>query len=358
MKGWVRLQVGSFSLENQWSVEPGSIAVFFGPSGSGKTLTLRAIAGLIHPKEGRIEVDSRVVYDHATAVWTPPHQRRVGYLPQDYLLFPHLNVAGNVAYGLDGMSKAGREERVAALVAQLRLEGMEHRRVWELSGGQKQRVALARALAPRPAALLLDEPFSALDMELRRSLRSELRKLLRESQIPIILVTHDREEALALGDTVQVMEGGRTIAQGNPVSVLGQPPTSLVARLVGVENLYQGLVTSLSPHNGTMVCRVNDTDVEVSLASVSVGDALTLGLRSRDVILATQRPSGLSARNIMEGIVTGLEARSPGVHVEVQCNGLVVRSQVTQEAAEELGIALGKTVWVIAKASSFFLVAP
>ncbi len=358
MKGWVRLQVGGFTLENQWSVEPGSIAVFFGPSGSGKTLTLRAIAGLVYPKEGRIEVDGSLVYDHDTGAWTPPHLRRVGYLPQDYLLFPHLDVAGNVAYGLEGMSRAERQERVAALAAQLRLEGMERRRVWELSGGQKQRVALARALAPRPAALLLDEPFSALDMELRRSLRGELRKLLRDSHIPIILVTHDREEALALGDTVQVMDAGRTVAQGDPVTVLGQPPTSLVARLVGVENLYQSRVTSLSPRNGTMVCSVNDTSIEVSIADVSVGDALTLGLRSRDVILATQRPAGLSARNIMEGVVVGLEARSPGVHVEVQCKGLTVRSQVTQEAAEEMGLALDKTIWVIVKAASFFLVAP
>ena len=203
-QGWVVCRLGNFELNTNWSIEPGEVQVLFGPSGAGKTTTLRTIAGLLRPQEGHIEIGGRVIYDHSYRQWVPPHKRRVGYLTQQANLFPHINVRKNIAYGLRGQPRDLAKERVRDLVSVFHLEGMEDRRPSELSGGQIQRVALARALAPGPDLLLLDEPFASVDLELRRILRAELRSMLARSPIPVILVTHDREEALSLADSVQV----------------------------------------------------------------------------------------------------------------------------------------------------------
>ena len=231
--GWVRCELTNFTLETEWEAGPGEVLVLYGPSGAGKTTTLRAIAGLVRPREGHIEVGGRAVYDGEAKVWVAPHQRNVGYLTQQYNLFPHLTVGGNIRYGLSRQAAPEQRARVESLVGALQLEGMEGRRTWELSGGQQQRVALARALATNPAALLLDEPFSSLDAELRRAIRGEIRAILAQTNIPVILVTHDREEALALGDTVQVIDEGKTLDRGEPLRMLGQPGQGRVARLVG-----------------------------------------------------------------------------------------------------------------------------
>jgi molybdate transport system ATP-binding protein len=354
-RGWLRLQLGAFRLENEWDVEPGSVLVLFGPSGSGKTMTLRAIAGLAGPQDGRIEVGGQVVYDHATGAWLPPHLRRVGYLPQDYLLFPHLDVAANIAYGIHSLDAASRARRVSELVEALQLGGLERRRVWELSGGQRQRAALARAMAPRPAVLLLDEPFSALDMELRRAVRGELRAVLKTARVPVVLVTHDREEALALGDAVQVMEQGRTIARGEPLRVLGHPPQARVARLVGVENLLRLTVRTVDPQAGVTVCEGSGTSLEIPLVSARVGEEITVGIRADDVILASEEPRGLSARNRLPGRVAAVEPWGAGYEVTLDC-GFPLRCHVTEGALQELGITTGKAVWAVVKASSCFVV--
>ena len=232
-KGWIICRVGDFTLETEFEVNPGQVLVLFGPSGAGKTTTLRSIAGLLRPQQGQIQLSGRLVYDSASDVWVPPHLRRVGYLTQEHNLFPHLRVADNIAYGLSIRRSALARSRVQELLETFQLGGLEHRYPWELSGGQQQRVALARALAPEPQALLLDEPFASLDSELRRTLQGELRAILSRSNLPAILVTHDREEALALGDAVQVIAEGRTLSKGEPLEVLGQPSQGRVARLVG-----------------------------------------------------------------------------------------------------------------------------
>ena len=169
--GWVHCRVGSFDLQAEWEVAPGEVLVLFGPSGAGKTTVLRAIAGLLRPLQGRVEVGGRVVYDGEADVWVPAHRRRVAYVTQQYHLFPHLRVDANIAYGLARRDSNESRSLVKDLIKSLQLDGLEQRYPWELSGGQQQRVALARALAIRPAMLLLDEPFAALDIELRRSVR-------------------------------------------------------------------------------------------------------------------------------------------------------------------------------------------
>ena len=355
-RGWVRHRVGTFSLDVSWDVEAGTVTVLYGPSGAGKSLTLRAIAGLVRPDEGRIELDSAVVFDHDSGLWTPPHRRSVGLMPQEYGLFPHLTVAANIAYGAhDTDSRA----RAAELTRTLDLEELQDRRVWELSGGQRQRVALARALATQPRVLLLDEPFAALDSELRRAVRQEIRQILTGSHVPVILVTHDAEEALALADHVQIIDNGRIVAQGDPVKTLRQPAAPRIARLAGVENLLQMRVARLQPEDGAMLCETLDDSpltLETPLAEAHEGDVVTVGIRSSDVILASSEPQGLSARNIFAGTVTSIEPRSPGHDVTVDCGaGLALVSHVTRHAITQLGIHEGAQMWAVVKASSCFL---
>jgi len=197
--------------------------VLFGPSGSGKTTVLRCLAGLERPTSGRILFAGETWFDADAGIHASPQVRKIGYLCQDYALFPHLTVQENIAYGLRGGDRGERDAVMRELICLLQLDGLEARRPAQLSGGQQQRVALARALARRPRLLLLDEPLSALDAPTREHVRGALRRLLRSQGIPAICVTHDRDEALALADEVAVMERGRVREIGLPERVLFQP---------------------------------------------------------------------------------------------------------------------------------------
>ena len=293
VRGQFSVSVGGFSVELAFAVDAGRVLVLFGPSGAGKTTALRTIAGLVRPESGRIDIAGRTVFadnDDEPPCWEPPHRRGVGYVTQQNHLFPHLTVAQNIAYGLPDRRGDSAHRRVSHLIDRLQLAGLEDRRVSQLSGGQQQRTALARALAPSPDLLLLDEPFSSLDMELRRSLGAELRAAIRELDVPVIMVTHSREEALALGDTVQIIDAGRVVAEGPPLHVLEQPGQGRVARLVGVENLLRMQVAARLPQDGTMVCEAGERALETPLADgCAVGDAVTVGIRASDIILAAGR---------------------------------------------------------------------
>ena len=357
-RGWVRHGIGSFELDVAWDVEAGTVTALYGPSGAGKSLTLRAIAGLVRPDEGRIELDGSVVFDGAAGLWTPPHHRRVGFMPQEYGLFPHLTVAGNIAYGAHGPES---QARAVELTRSLDLQEFKDRRVWELSGGQRQRVALARALATNPRVLLLDEPFAALDTDLRRAVRQEIRQVLTASQSPVILVTHDAEEALALADHVQIIDDGRIVAEGDPVTTLQQPAAPRIARLAGVENVLRMRVASLQPEDGAMICQTlgeSPQTLETPLAEANEGDEVTIGIRASDVILASTAPAGLSARNILEGTVVSVAPRSPGYDISVDCgSGLLLLSHITRHAVTQLGVSDGAKIWAVIKASNCFLMA-
>jgi molybdate transport system ATP-binding protein len=235
-----------FTLEVAWSAGDG-VAVLFGPSGAGKTLTLQCLAGLIRPDAGRIVVDDRVLFDSAAGVDLPPQHRRVGYVFQGYALFPHLTVGQNVAFGLRDRPRAERQARAAEVMERLGLGGLEHRRPGELSGGQRQRVALGRALAIDPALLLLDEPLSALDAPLRRSLRDELRTILSGWGTSAVLVTHDFTEAYQLADRIVIYDGGRVIQSAPRAELLWQPASEAVARIMGLRNVLHGTVVKAMP---------------------------------------------------------------------------------------------------------------
>jgi molybdate transport system ATP-binding protein len=237
---------GAFRLRAAVEVERGRTLVLFGASGAGKSLLLRTIAG-IHPAQGHISLDGEALLDSTRGVAVPPQRRRLGYVPQSYALFPHLTVAQNVAFGLRGRPQRERRRRVDELLDQLELDGLAGRRPAQLSGGQQQRVALARALATDPAALLLDEPFAALDAPLRRVLRRELQTLRHRFGFAVLLVTHDLGDACALGDRIAVVAGGEIVQVGSPEEVLTRPATPLVARLTGLRNVFPARVVRVLP---------------------------------------------------------------------------------------------------------------
>ncbi|MEX2375314.1 MAG: ABC transporter ATP-binding protein [Dehalococcoidia bacterium] len=235
------LRLGAFTYEAEFRAD-GEIVVLYGHSGAGKSLTLQMIAGLMTPQEGRISVNGRLVFDSASGVNVPPQGRQVGYVVQELALFPHLSVIENVTFGLRG---ANRLMRGQAILDALGLNGYEDRRPSTLSGGQRQRVALARALSRDVPVLLFDEPFSALDDSLRRTMRSELLRLKQELGLTILFVTHDLREAHLLADRLIVFDGGRILQDGLREEVFRRPTSRRVGELTGVANLLAAHVTAV-----------------------------------------------------------------------------------------------------------------
>jgi molybdate transport system ATP-binding protein len=236
-------RLGNFHLRPRLEAEE-ELVVLLGPSGSGKSLTLRAIAGLLRPDSGRIELPAGVVFDSATGLDLPPQVRNVGYVVQDLALFPHLTVAENMAFALNRWSRSARRERVEELVTLLGLEGLEARLPGQISGGQQQRVALGRALAARPRVLLLDEPFTALDAPIRNALRREVSKLRRHLGLLALFVTHDLQEAYALADRIAIYDGGAVLQSGSRDEVFRSPASIRVAQLLEARNIFEGTVVS------------------------------------------------------------------------------------------------------------------
>jgi molybdate transport system ATP-binding protein len=328
------------------------VTVLFGPSGSGKTTVLRCLAGLDRPDRGTIRFGSEVWFDSAQNRFVPPQQRGVGLVLQDHALFPHLTVARNLGYGLFRLPRGEREARVAEVARLAGLAGLLTRRPRELSGGERQRVALGRALAPRPRLLLLDEPLSALDAPAREELRGELRRLLRASGVPALVVTHDRVEALALGDRLAVLAEG-AIRQVGPVGEVFQAPADLaVARVVGTENVLAAHV--LSRDQGLVTLEVGSA----RLVAVDPGGALEEAfacIRAEEVVLEEAPGAPSSARNLLAGTVAALLPEGATVRVTLDC-GFRLVALVTRRSAEELGLAAGRRVAALVKAPAVRLV--
>jgi thiamine transport system ATP-binding protein len=264
------------------SIDDGEFFTLVGPSGCGKTTTLRLVAGFEAPTAGRITFDGRDV----AAV--PPEARGVGVVFQNYALFPHMTVAENVAYGLRFSEPPGgvsRDERVDDLLALVDLSGFGDRDPTELSGGQKQRVALARALAPGPRVLLLDEPMSALDAQLRERLRGQVRAIQRELGVTTLYVTHDQEEALAVSDRVAVLNGGRVEQVGAPREIYRRPTTPFVASFVGDNNLFEGRVVGDETEAGPITVEVAGREFRVVADDPPprVGSEVTFAVRPESV---------------------------------------------------------------------------
>jgi molybdate transport system ATP-binding protein len=321
------------------------VTVLFGPSGSGKTTLLRLLAGLDRPDDGAIRFRDGTWYDGGRGICLPPQQRRAVFLFQDCALFPHLTVAANVEY-------AARRETARRLMGVFGLAELADRFPRELSGGQQQRVAVARALAAEPALLLLDEPLSSLDAAARARIRQDLRRMLLSGGVPSIVVTHDRMEAVALGDWMAVMVDGR-IRQAGPVEdVFRHPADAQVAESVGVENVLPAQI--VSHHSGLLT-------VEVGTAQLQCVDSGETGpvvacIRAEDVALTRDSPQDSSVRNRLPGRVLSVIPEGPLARVEMDC-GVPLVAVITAQSVDELQLKPGDDVCAVVKTTAVHLTA-
>ena len=335
-----------------YRLQQATALVLFGPSGSGKTTVLRSIAGLEWPEQGTIRFISRIWLDTRSKIRISPQERQIGYMPQEYALFPTYSVVGNIAYGLDALSASDRKRRVDEMVDLFQLRGLEAAKPQELSGGQQQRVALARAVAPRPQLLLLDEPLSALDLPTRLQLRGELRRLLKHLALPSMIVTHDWAEALTLGDVVAVMGNGQILQVGPPQEVFSRPKDAEVAQIVGVETVVEGHVVEQA--YGLATVQVNGTTLK-GLGSDEIGSPVFVCIRAEDVVLEEAGSGMTSARNHLVGKVREITPHGVMVQVKIDC-GFLLMASVTRGAQEDLCLGPGSPIVAVIKAGAVHLV--
>lgn len=329
-----------------------NVTSLFGPSGCGKTTLLRCLAGLTRPDKGLIEVDGETWFSADRRISLSPQQRDIGFLFQDYALFPHLTVGENIGFGLRQQSKGPRQQRVDELVDLIGLPGLAQRFPHQLSGGQQQRVALARALARRPKLLLLDEPLSALDTLLREQLRGDLRKLLIEMGIPTLFVTHDRTEAIALSDRIAILDHGAIQQIGLTHDVFSHPKTADLARMIGIESVVPGEVVEIS--DGLAKVRVGPTEL-LAVAAAGLSKLVHVCIRGEDVALQKGDTLATSVRNHLSATIVSMTPEGPLVRVGLDC-GFELTSLITRPASQELKLAIGDKVTAMLKAPAIHLI--
>lgn len=322
-------------------LQPGRVTVLFGASGSGKSTLLRAIAGLNRPQRGHIRFGGETWVDAARGVLVTPQKRGVGFLFQDYALFPHLSVAKNIGYPLTKAPKASRIAKVDALLDSFELSALRDRLPAELSGGQAQRVALARALASDPRLLLLDEPFSALDAPMRSRVRGELRAYLARLGIPCLLVTHDRLDALALGDDMAVLVAGEVRQFDDVDTVFRRPADAEVATSVGIETVVTGTITA--QRDGLAEVALPGGTTLLAATPLPVASDVRICIRAEEVTLSKQPPNDTSARNRFQARVSSLVSEGPLVRVLLDA-GFPLAALITPQSTAELGIHAGAVV--------------
>jgi len=338
-------------LDVAFRVEPGEVLALVGHSGSGKTTLLRSIAGLWRPEVARIRVAGQVWLDTAAGVDLAPHRRRAGVVFQNYALFPHMTAARNVMAALDpGVGDPRAEaERLLELV---NLPGLADRRPAQLSGGQQQRVAVARALARRPQVLLLDEPFSAVDRATRERLHGEILGLRRHLDMPVILVTHDMNEAQLLADRMVVIENGGAVGEGTTAAVMADAEA---LRALGIREVAVMLPLVVAEHADDGLTRLEAATGSLYLPGVEArpGTSLRVRIMAHDVILSRERPHGLSAQNILGGEVARVvEGAGPGVMVHVAVGDDEIVARITRRALRQLELRPGDRVHAILKSMS------
>jgi len=344
--------VPEFLLDVKLEAPPG-ITIVFGPSGAGKSTVLDCIAGLTQPDSGAIAIGGTVLLDSEKKVNLRPQRRQIAYVFQNLALFPHMTVERNVAYGLPDAAAHAKADRIAEILQMFHVEALRGRKPHEISGGEKQRVALARSLVTLPRALLLDEPLTGLDAELKGSIINDLRAWNSAHKIPILYVTHSREEVDALGERMIALEHGKIVSEGTPREVLEAPRRRRLAQAAGFENLLNGTVMDLREPDGVMRVRLAEAgcEIEVPLGHAAPGDRIIVAIRAGDILLASEVPKGLSARNVLEGKIASMERRGALVVARVDC-GAVFSVHVTPGAVRALELAVEKKVWLVLKTHS------
>lgn len=348
-----------FTLQAEFDAPPG-ITILFGASGSGKTTTIKSIAGIVRPDSGHISINGNTLFDSERGIDKPIRERGVGLVFQNLALFPHMTALGNVEFALGGLSKGERRRRALELLERLRITHTAERRPSRVSGGEAQRIALARALASNPRLLLLDEPLSAIDEATKQEIIADLKMINRELHLPIIYVTHNRDEAVMLGDYLIAYERGQVVATGEPGEIFVGPVTGRIARLTGVENVFEGVVLRRNADAGTMRVRISDRggacELDVPLGREDEGGHVMVAVRSGDILLATEELRQTSARNILRGHIREIEERGARSIVRVE-SGVTWAASVTLQAVNELRLTEGREIWLAIKTNSCYLLA-
>lgn len=326
--------------------------VLFGPSGAGKTLTLDCIAGLEAPDKGCISVNDTVYFDSEKNINISPQKRKVGYLFQNYALFPHLTVEENIMFGLRSKKDAKELERMLDI---FEIHGLEKRYPSQLSGGQRQRVALARALITQPKILLLDEPFSSLDYTTRVRLRRDLKKIREMIEIPIILITHNPVEAYTMADTLVVYRHGGIEQAGLPKEIFNKPGSEKVARLVGINNIFKGRVCDI--HEDEVVIQSLEKIIAPKIPGLEEGEEVTWCIRSDQImVLREDRPLGKAVEeNIFSGRISEIIPKGMSYLLFIDGN-FNLEIEMPVHAFERLCLGIGKTIKVSLKKSAIHII--
>lgn len=345
----IRHRVGAFVLEAAFNAE-GGVTALFGRSGSGKTSLIRVIAGLIRPDDGLVVLDGVTLTDTDKNIFLPRHRRRFGYVFQEARLFPHLSVQQNLRYGRWFAPKAERGDEFDHIINMLGIGPLLDRHPGKLSGGEKQRVAIGRALLSSPRLLLMDEPLAALDEERKAEILPYLERLRDETEIPIVYVSHSITEVARLANRVVMLSDGRVEAVGSAVEVLSQPSTAQGTARREAGALIEGRIESVSEQHSLSTVALKTAQLQVPGISLPVGKIVRIHVPARDVMLATVRPEGLSALNILEGTITRIGAIADGMlEIQVDCGGDAILSRITQLSSERLDLMVGIRVYAVIK---------
>jgi molybdate transport system ATP-binding protein len=333
--------------------------VIVGHSGAGKTTILRCIAGLSEPEEGLISIGDRLLFDSKRKVNVEPARRRVGFVFQDLALFPHLSVQDNVAYGLRRLSVPERKQRTSEIMEAFQIAHLGGRFPREISGGEQQRVALARALVTEPSVLLLDEPLSSLDPRTKAGIIEDLGAWNDARRIPIVYVTHDYDEVLALGDHVIALDKGRIVSEGLTHEIIPALRSEQLAQPVNFENLFDATVLELRKPENTMICQVAGTSMqlEAPLARVSPGSEVRIGIRADEILLASSEPELVGKCNVIRGHVKRFEQRGGMAEVRVSCGG-EFRVRLSAASVESSELKLSSTLWMMIRTQACHFVRP
>jgi molybdate transport system ATP-binding protein len=349
----VGFQRGDFAVDAQFNAPTPGITALFGRSGAGKTTLIHLLAGLLKADSGSISMDGEVLFASSKGLSVPAYRRRIGCVFQDLRLFPHLNVLGNLRYGLKRAQAHPARIELERTVALLDLAPLLRRRCWQLSGGERQRVALGRALLAQPRLLLLDEPLAAIDAAKRNEVLPYFERLRDELALPIVLVTHQFEDVVRLATHVVLVSAGRVLGQGSLAEMSLRPELSELLGTEGVGAVIEGRVESIDEHSGLATVMAGRSRLLIPGPGLQPGRALRLQLLARDLILATVPPVGVSVRNQLQGTVTALTAEPPhNVLVRLDAGGLTLLARVTAAAAQDLQLGVGQSLWALVKAAS------
>lgn len=330
----------------------GELMTLLGPSGCGKTTTLRCVAGLLKPDAGQIYLGEERITD------LPPERRGIGLVFQNYALWPHMTVFGNLAFGLQlkGVPKGDRRKKIGDALATVRLSGLEERYPRQLSGGQQQRIALARALVLEPRLLLLDEPLSNLDAQLREEMRFEIRELQKKLGVTAIYVTHDQSEALALSDRITVLHEGSLVQVGSPTEIYTRPDNRFVAGFIGLTSFLEGVIVQSEETDGYALVKLDENlNIRVRASELKVGEKVTLAVRPEHIRLYPERTEAATAEvNLLEATVLQGAYLGNALDYRLKLGDWVVRAQTSTDTPLEAG----QKVWIAVSPEQVTLVTP